>query len=66
MKYWHVYYDKSAKQYKIALFDKSYLNHEDMPEMLVVFNVFDMAYQYISTLNGNVMSNVYSRWTVSR
>ena len=60
MKYWIVYYD--GKQYKLK-HDVSF--NETIPE-IAMFRVFDMAYQYISVLNGNAMSNVYSRWTLSK
>ena len=60
MKYWIVYYD--GKQYKLK-HDVSM--NETLPE-IAMFRVFDMAYQYISVLNGRGTDSVYSRWMVQR
>lgn len=56
---WHVYYDGSM--YKLSNDEKS------IPDQFVIlanFRVFDMAYQYVTTLNGNNRNNAYSRWMV--
>lgn len=59
---WHVYYDKTTSQYKLSNkcdnFDVVYL---------ASFKVFDMAYKYVTTLNGGLrIDQTYSRWTVQR
>lgn len=55
---WHVYYD--GAQYKLTNDEKSI----DVDRIVIAtFRVFDMAYQYVTGLNGNHTNNAYSRWT---
>jgi hypothetical protein len=61
MKYWHIVYD--GERYKINMQDTCQI---DTIACICVFTNFDMAYQYITVLNGNSVQNVYSRWTISK
>ena len=63
MKYYYVWYNKGEQKYKIQVEENI---HVAIVEGIVVFKSFDMAYQYISVLNGRGTDSVYSRWTVSR
>jgi hypothetical protein len=63
MKYWHVYYDGS--QYKLR--NSNAMEDFDLPNQIATFKVFDMAYDYVTKLNGTQHINQsYSRWTVNR
>lgn len=60
MKYWIVYYD--GKQYKLK---QDVSLNVNIPE-IAMFRNFDMAYDYVTKLNGNQYATAtYSRWTVN-
>ncbi len=61
---WYCYWSQADQKYKLsdangipATADNS--NHE-----IARFASFDMAYDYVTKLNGNVIGNAYSRWTI--
>lgn len=62
MKYWHVIFDKDKQMYQLAVDrTETFDSHT-----LVVFRSFDMAYDYVTKLNGNQYATAtYSRWTVN-
>lgn len=58
MKYWHVYWDATKRQYQIAADRVETFESRT----LVVFKNFDMAYDYVTKANKMTDVMAYSRW----
>ena len=58
--YWHVWFDPNANQYKLRD------SVSDRLEGIAVMVNFDMALQYVMTLNKKTnIDSLYSRWTMN-
>jgi uncharacterized protein YqgC (DUF456 family) len=68
MKYWHVWFDANKQKYQLNGSNFAEVANNQMCfTSLAVFTVFDMAYDYVTKLNGSQhLGQTYSRWTVNR
>lgn len=66
MKYWQVYYDSTDKMYKfhqMLVPDAiEYIKDPQGSSGIAIFKTFDMAYQYVTRLNGTNDVQAYSKW----
>lgn len=63
MKYWLVWFDNS--KYQLRCLEQEFHPMERCD--IAIFKSFDMAYEYVTKLNGTTgINQTYSRWTVRR
>ena len=58
---WHVYYSAPENRYKLTSGDVQ-SEATGAYDILASFKVFDMAYDYVTRMNGD-KTQAYSRWT---